>query len=420
MANKTIPELTAATTILGTDVLPIDSGTQTYKVTVADLAETFANLERDRGVPAWNASTTYSAGAIVRDTSSLNGFLYVSLANSNLNHALTNTTWWRKIIKPVAATISTSTTLNSNHIDAIVPVDTTAGAINLTLFTGPAARHTSFTVKDIKGTFGTNALTIVRAGTEKIENVAASFVCNRPYGAYTFYTDGTDWFLVSTTLPVDVATGVFKIPFNTANTSYVEIGGSSPLLLKLRSASSVNVGIQLGSNGADKAGFQTSNGGELSFYTGTVGSGTKIAEISSAGAVSLPLIHNNANGNIISGRYTPTLTTNSNVTSVTSASCHYVRIGSTVTVTGFVTVTSGTTFGGISRFYISLPIASNLTASGDAAGQGVWGVSPANNIGYSSAYILADAATDRAEALFINTVISSAGNFCFSFTYEVK
>lgn len=209
MANKTIPELTASSTILPTHVIPFDTGTQTFKATVADLAETFANLERDRGLPAWNSGTTYGVGTIVRDATSQNGFLYVSLAGSNLNHALTDSLWWRKITDPVVGPITGNTTLGADHVDAILLVDTTLGPITLTLFTGGAPRHTKFTVKDIKGTFASNPVTIARVGSEKIEDVAANYVCNKRNRSYTFATNGTDWFVTGTSFNTKPSEGEF-------------------------------------------------------------------------------------------------------------------------------------------------------------------------------------------------------------------
>jgi hypothetical protein len=42
MADKTIPELTEATTLTGTAVFPFDSGIQTFRVTATNLAKALA------------------------------------------------------------------------------------------------------------------------------------------------------------------------------------------------------------------------------------------------------------------------------------------------------------------------------------------------------------------------------------------
>lgn len=72
--------------------------------------------------------------------------------------------------------------------------DTSGGAFNLTLPT--PVLNGFIMVKDSTGSFGTNNLTIVRSGSEKIEGVAASKVLQTNWGAFTFLSNGTDWFMV--------------------------------------------------------------------------------------------------------------------------------------------------------------------------------------------------------------------------------
>lgn len=47
---------------------------------------------------AWSSVTTYAADAIVYDATT--GECYESLAGTNLNHAVTDATWWRKLDMP--------------------------------------------------------------------------------------------------------------------------------------------------------------------------------------------------------------------------------------------------------------------------------------------------------------------------------
>lgn len=71
--------------------------------------------------------------------------------------------------------------------------DTSGGAFNVTL---PSPVTGAFIViKDKLGTFGTNNLTVVRAGSEKIEGLAASKVLQTNWGAFSIFSDGTDWFM---------------------------------------------------------------------------------------------------------------------------------------------------------------------------------------------------------------------------------
>lgn len=94
-------------------------------------------------------------------------------------------------------TISGSTGLSTSHRQCLV--DTTSAPITLTLpqiSTVPVGRE--FWLKDPKGTWGTNNLTLARHGSDgaaKIENVAASRVFAGDFTSVRVFTNGTDWFL---------------------------------------------------------------------------------------------------------------------------------------------------------------------------------------------------------------------------------
>jgi hypothetical protein len=158
------------------------------------------------GIPEWDAGTTYYTGNVV-SVGNQYGFQYVSLADDNLNHAVTDTLYWRKIDGQITATKTSSFTLTAAENGCIIPCNTTGGAFTITLPTGGAAKNFKFTIKDVTGTFDTNAVTIARIGSEKIENVAANFACKVEYGSYTFVTDGTDWYIVSQNIAVDPTSG---------------------------------------------------------------------------------------------------------------------------------------------------------------------------------------------------------------------
>lgn len=51
-------------------------------------------------------------------------------------------------------------------------------------------------IKDSTGSCATNNITLVRAGSEKIETVAASYVLDTDLGAWMLVSDGTDWWIV--------------------------------------------------------------------------------------------------------------------------------------------------------------------------------------------------------------------------------
>lgn len=86
--------------------------------------------------------------------------------------------------------VSTNVTLTNQ---AVHLVDTSA-ARSLTV---PSPSTSSFfVVKDSTGSADSNNITIVRAGSEKIETVAASYVLNSALGSWTFVSNGTDWFII--------------------------------------------------------------------------------------------------------------------------------------------------------------------------------------------------------------------------------
>jgi hypothetical protein len=90
--------------------------------------------------------------------------------------------------------VSSSVALPSVKANYLILVDTSGGAVTVTL-PNPTSGAV-IQIKDSTGSFLTNNLTIKRYGSEKIETVAADLVCQAPYGIYTLVTNGTDWFKV--------------------------------------------------------------------------------------------------------------------------------------------------------------------------------------------------------------------------------
>jgi len=86
--------------------------------------------------------------------------------------------------------ISGNVTLTKNCVHLV----NTSAARSLTLPT--PALNIWITVKDKTGSAQTNNITIVRAGSEKIETVAASYTMSTDLQSLTFVSDGTDWFVV--------------------------------------------------------------------------------------------------------------------------------------------------------------------------------------------------------------------------------
>jgi len=111
---------------------------------------------------------------------------------------------------------------------------------------------------------------------------------------------------------------------------------------------------------------------------------------------------------LASGTYTPTLTNGTNISSNLAYLLQYLRVGNVVTVSGRVDVTP--TSAGAGLLYISLPIASNMTSSAQAAGT--------CSTGTVSGAIYGDEANDRLvlSATFAN---NSAQGVHFQATYLI-
>lgn len=79
-------------------------------------------------------------------------------------------------------------------------VDSTSLAISLQLPTPTI--NTWFIVKDSGFNCFTNNITLLRAASEKIDNVASSFVISNSGASWMFISNGTDWFSVGSALDI--------------------------------------------------------------------------------------------------------------------------------------------------------------------------------------------------------------------------
>jgi len=122
--------------------------------------------------------------------------------------------------------------------------------------------------------------------------------------------------------------------------------------------------------------------------------------------------------NLVAGRYTPTVTASTNVSAVSSVgSAHYSRVGNIVTVSGMVDITCSAAANTASRFFVTLPIASNLTSYYDLQGNGTRGAG--TGTAYSSVQLGADSTNDRASVDF-NATQTALATTQFTFQYEIK
>lgn len=122
------------------------------------------------------------------------------------------------------------------------------------------------------------------------------------------------------------------------------------------------------------------------------------------GTISTSILH--------SGVYTPTRSAESNLDSnVTPTEAQYLRVGSTVTVSGRFTADPTAT--GAVSFELTLPIASNLGASDDLAG-----VAFAGGIAGQGAEIRGSAANNTAVVTWIAVDVTSQA-WSYTFSYQV-
>jgi hypothetical protein len=119
-----------------------------------------------------------------------------------------------------------------------------------------------------------------------------------------------------------------------------------------------------------------------------------------------------ANSHIASGTYTPTLTNVTNVAASTAAVCQWMRVGTTVTVSG--TVQIDPTAAGNTVLNMSLPVASNFTAATQAGG--TFSTTTAGQSDNGS--IIANSASDVFE-FRLNAVNIANATYAFSATYRV-
>lgn len=146
------------------------------------------------------------------------------------------------------ATITSNYTLLTGDRGRVLNVDTTAGAVQITLPT-PSLGFV-VTIKDVGGLTPNNPITIARAGSELIDGGANSISISSSLEAVTLISDGTDWFRVGRfeRLPTVIPLGLFgggapgptnviefvaivslsnSSPFGTLSSSRRNLGGTS-------------------------------------------------------------------------------------------------------------------------------------------------------------------------------------------------
>ncbi len=151
--------------------------------------------------------------------------------------------------------------------------------------------------------------------------------------------------------------------------------------------------------------------------------GVERFRVTSDGRLYGTALHNNAgavtgttNQYMASGTYTPTLTNTTNIaaSSITTA-WQWIRVGNVVTVSGHANA-DPTTASTASTLGISLPIASNFAAAGNAGGQGV---RIKNTTAVVSGWVEADPTNDRALLRFFGDADVANLGWSIQFQYVI-
>lgn len=162
--------------------------------------------------------------------------------------------------------------------------------------------------------------------------------------------------------------------------------------------------------------FVVSDTGNFVFREET-GAITDLITLTAGGQLYGSALHNNAgavtgttNQYIASGTYTPTLTGVTNVQASTAYLCQWIRVGNVVTVSGLFNIDF--TAAAATELGISLPIASNFTATSNLGGTAI-----ANGT-ERSCFIQADTTNDRAQVIVTSTGTADTA-YSFTFQYTV-
>lgn len=155
------------------------------------------------------------------------------------------------------------------------------------------------------------------------------------------------------------------------------------------------------------------------------GSGASVFNANTSGAVTVRAINGtglvtvtqNANDitvsapTLTSGTYTPALTSVTNILSSAAFQCQWMRVGTTVTVSGKITIDPSSN-GAVTRIGMSIPVTSEFGAEEHCAGTSACWESQQSGI------ILADTTNNRAQMEFLATTSTIRDHF-FTYTYTV-
>lgn len=179
----------------------------------------------------YNASTTYSKGAVVQYTDSgvLSTFLYINTTPASGQTPSTggtvNSSHWQLIAKGTASvSIAYQSTAKTADFTAAAAegyfVDTNGGAITVTTPASPSVGD-EFILVDLRGTFGTNNVTLDGNGSDKVKGTTDNYAITENYGSLRVVYSGATygWLPVSSSA---VSNMPLALPYNV---EYLIVGG---------------------------------------------------------------------------------------------------------------------------------------------------------------------------------------------------
>ncbi len=181
--------------------------------------------------------------------------------------------------------------------------------------------------------------------------------------------------------------------------------GGNPATALLR-ASSLTLGWsgQLGlSRGGTHANMSATGGTSQVLRQSSVGADVTVSQLATTDISGFPTI--------VASTYTPTLTNVTNLDGSTAFTCQYLRVNSVVMVSGKVNVDPTAAGPTATELGISLPVASNFSATEQCGGTASGAIAQVGGI-------FADTANDRA-ALFFQATSTANAAMSFSFVYQI-
>ncbi len=157
-------------------------------ITIPDPGTTGANFVLTEAIQSINGIKTFTADTNIASNAA--SVATIGNSSSTAVHILNGG------LKITQRSTSSNLTIDTTTTDHAVLVDTTGGAVTITLPAHSAGRIVR--IKDKGGAAETNNITVARnGGTGNIEGVAASKVLSTNYGAWTFISDGSSsWWMI--------------------------------------------------------------------------------------------------------------------------------------------------------------------------------------------------------------------------------